>query len=360
MRKTYVTAGTIAAAAALWVGSGLFTGQAKISDASMAAEANAEADLVTVRARTLNAQQRRSDIVVRGRTQALRRVNLRAEAEGRVVDVPAQKGSTVQEGDIICRLAMNDREARRSEANTVLRQRELEHQAATALSAKGYRAETQLAGAKARLDSARASLASIETEIENTIIRAPFDGIVEERPAEIGHYLQKGGSCAVVVDSDPFLVVGQISERDVGKITVNARGTAQLITGQTVEGNIRYISSTADPATRTFRVELEIPNKSGTLRDGITAEIRLPVAEITAHLISPSLLTLNHAGIVGVRTVSSDGIVAFRPVELMGDSEEGVWVTGLADTAKLITVGNEFVKEGQRVAVTLDEEGIAE
>jgi membrane fusion protein, multidrug efflux system len=363
INRSYIIAGAIAIGAAVWVASGSFISNGEDSDPSAASvpisqgKANPDTELaIAVRARVLTAQNRVSDVIVRGRTESLRRVDLKAEIDGRIDELPVEKGAQVAAGDLICRLALEDLPARREEARALLRQHELEHKAAKALSSKGYRAETQLAAAAARLVGSRASLARIKTQIKYTGIRAPFDGVLDGRPAEIGDYLQKGDICGTVVDQDPFLVVGQLSEQDVGLVTLDILGTAQLITGRTVFGKVRFISGTADPRTRTFRLELEVANPGHELRDGITAEIRLPVKRITAHHLSPALLTLDDTGRVGVRIVNQSGAAEFKPVTVEGDDGDGVWVTGLPQTVTVITVGQDFVTDGRTLTVTLEDD----
>jgi len=319
-------------------------------------ETTSSSNTVAVRARVLRAQDRVSDVIVRGRTEALRRVDIKAEMDGRVVELPKEKGTLVATNDVVCRLALDDLPARRKEAEALVRQHKLEHKAAKALSSKGYRAETQLAAAAARLVGSRATLARIKTQIDFTAIRAPFEGVLDQRPAEIGDYLQKGDVCGTVVDQDPFLVVGQVSEQDVGIIALETLGTAKLITGRTVFGQVRFISSTADPRTRTFRMELEVANPGHELRDGVTAEIRLPVKRIIAHHLSPALLTLDDAGNVGVRIVNAAGLAEFKPVTVEADDGDGVWVTGLPPTVTVITVGQDFVTDGRTITVTLEDE----
>jgi len=125
--------------------------------------------------------------------------------------------------------------------------------------------------------------------------------------------------------------------------------SARLATGQTVEGRIRFIGSTADPATRTFRIEIEIPNADRAVKDGVTAEIAIPLKPVTAHRFSPAILTLDDKGTIGVRTVGADDVVAFVPVEIVASDEGGVWVTGLPPSPAVITVGHEYVVAGQKV-----------
>lgn len=365
INRSYLIAAAIAVGAGAWVASGplgLGVGDradlpvgGSIAQGGNSMVAPGSGSAIAVRAQVIQAESKVSDVIVRGRTEALRSVDIKAEIDGRVIELPVEKGSTVTTGDVVCRLALNDLPALRVESRALVRQHRLEFKAAKALSSKGYRAETQLAAAAARLEGSKASVARIDKQIQYTAIRAPFDGVLNDRPAEIGDYLQKGGICGTVVDQDPFLVVGQVSEQDVGSITLGALGTAKLITGRTVFGKVRYISRTADPRTRTFRMELEVSNTNRDLRSGMTAEIRLPVKRVTAHYLSPALLTLDDDGRVGVRVVNGAGVAEFRPVILESEDNGGVWVSGLPATVTVITVGQDFVNDGQTLKVTLED-----
>ncbi len=359
MLRSVLIAVAIAVAVVGWVLSGqvdLFAGDDRVVPVA-ALETTPPAagkELVAVRARLLTAQPRTREVVVRGRTEALRSVDVRAETYGRVVAVTAKKGARVRRGAVLLRLATDERAARLTEARALVRQRQIEYDAAKSLSAKGFRAETKMAEASARLDSAKAQVKRMEVEVARLTIRAPFEGVVDRLPVEIGDYVKVGNVVATVVDEDPFLVVAQVSERDVGSLTVGDPGTAKLVDGGEVTGRLRYISATADPETRTFRIELEVPNKDRTLRDGITAEIRIAVEQTEAHLVSPAVLTLNDAGEVGVRLVDENDVVAFRRVSILNQGPEGIWLTGLPSRIRLITVGQEFVRDGDRVRVVLE------
>src|SRR5699024_4893068 len=115
---------------------------------------------------------------------------------------------------------------------------------------------------------------------------------------------------------------------------------------------------TADPDTRTFRVEVAIPNPDSSLMAGMTAELRLPLRKVQAHLISPAILVLSDEGPVGVRTVNDQGVVEFHAVDILEQRPEGVWDDGLPDEVRLITVGQEYVQDGQEVTA-VDEEEVA-
>lgn len=348
-------AAVVLLAAVGWVVSGQFGSSAQDGKtAAPKADLPVESPMPAVRARILVAESRQVQVVVRGRTEMRRSVEVKAELPGRVVQVLAEKGARVKTGDVLVKLAVDDRAAWLAEAEATVRQRQIEYSAAKALAEKGYRAETKLAEAAALLDAAKAKVKRMEVEIGKLTIRAPFDGVVETRAAELGAFLKDGSPVASIVDEDPFLVVAQVSERDVGRLKLGQPGRARLVTGEEVEGRLRFIATSADPATRTFRVELEVPNRERRLRDGVTAELQLAAETVPAHFISPAVLTLNEKGAVGVRTVDTDGVVDFRPVAIAADSADGVWITGLPERITVITVGQESVKTGDRVRVTLE------
>ena len=151
-----------------------------------------------------------------------------------------------------------------------------------------------------------------------------------------------------------MLAVGQISEREVGQMKIGTRATVQLVNGETKQGKISYIASGAESNTKTFRIEVELPNDSNDIRDGITAQIEFILPPKIAHFINSSTLTLNSDGELGVKTVNGKNLVQFIPVELAGGETNGVWVKGLPEEANVITVGQEYVIHGQEVDPVLE------
>ena len=343
----------MAIAAVGWILSG------QVTDPERSAHANSNSnDLINktpaerfkqVRVQTLTSQLWRQEIVLRGRTEASRSVKLRAETAGRVVKIMVDEGKSVAKGQPLLQLDLAERTAAMAEAKALLRQRTVEHKAAKALSAKGYRSDTKLAEAQAQLDAARARVSQMKTDMARTTVNAPFDGILEKRFVELGDYLQVGDDLANVVDLDPILVVGAVSEREVGSIKTGVDAKATLVDGSTITGAIRFIGAVADAATRTFRVEIVIPNKDLSVRDGITSQVRLFAGQLRAHFLSPALLTLDEKGRLGVKAVDTNDRVIFHPVKILSDRTDGIWVSGLPDRLKIITVGQEFVRTGQRI-----------
>jgi multidrug efflux system membrane fusion protein len=353
MKSSYLIAGIVAIAAVGWVLSGQVTDPKRSAHAigsdSKSASAVEPQRYKQVRVRPIEAQFWRQEVIIRGRTEASRSVKLRAETAGRIAKIIVDEGKGVAKGHTLLRLDPAERTAALAEAMALLRQRTVEHKAAKSLAAKGYRAGTKLAEAQAQLDAARARVSQMKTDIARTTVTAPFDGILEKRYVEVGDYLKIGDDLATIVDLDPVLVVGAISEREVGSIKTGLAATATLVDGRSLAGVIRFIGTVADAATRTFRVEIVVPNKDLSVRDGITTQVRLLTAEIRAHFLPPALLTLDETGRLGVKAVDADERVKFYPVKVLADRTDGIWVKGLPDQLTLITVGQEFVRTGQRV-----------
>ena len=274
---------------------------------------------------------------------------LRAEAPGPLAEILIRQGGAVRTRQVVARQAVEDRRTRLAEARLLVRQRETEFNAARSLGEKGFRSEIKIAEMRVRLETARAQVEAIRIDLERTAIRAPFAGILEQLWVDLGSYLKAGDRIGFVVDLDPILAVGFVSERQVSDIRPGMAGSVRPVGGAAAPGKVRFIGSVADPATRSFRIEMEVPNPGKLVKAGVTVEMRLPLPQTRSYMISPAVLTLADDGRMGVRIVGSGDIVRFVPVSILGDSPEGVWVSGLADGMRLITVGHEFVKAGQKV-----------
>jgi membrane fusion protein, multidrug efflux system len=363
-----------------------------------AAEAVDETTLVKVTVARFEAEQVDSAVITRGQTAAVRQVELRAETSAVVSSEPLRKGTSVNSGDALCELDPGTRgaaleeararlteaesrvpeaEARVEEAKARLEEATINQNAASKLNEGGYATQTRLAStdaavaaaragvssataglraARSGIEAATAAVATADKEIDRLVIRAPFDGLLESDTAELGSLLQPGGLCATVIQLDPIKLVGFVPETEVHRVTLGAMAGARLAAGgQQVQGKVTFISSAADPATRTFRTEIEVPNPGRAIRDGQTAEIAIASEGVSAHLVPQSALTLDDDGELGVRLVDADAVVSFAPVQLMRDTTEGVWVTGLPESVDVIVVGQEFVTAGVTVAPTLRE-----
>lgn len=308
-----------------------------------------KSEMRSVRVVTTTAKPHVAQVTVTGQTQASRNIELRAQMEGQIIKLGAKKGDTVQGGQVLIRFNSEDLPARLDEGKARVEQRALEFQASSQLAKKGYKAKTHRAESFANLQAAKAYLRRVQTDIEHTIIRAPFNAVLETRPVELGDMLRIGDRVARLIDLDPILVTAQVSERDYLNLKKGSVAKGRLLNGAELTGRIRYVSAAADPVTRTFKVELEIPNPGNRIAEGVTAELELPLPAIQAHTLPASAFTLDGAGKLGVRVLDAEDRVAFAPVAIVGGTADEAIVAGLPATIRVIVVGQEFVSIGETV-----------
>lgn len=291
------------------------------------------------------------EVPLRGRTKAKSSVTVTPETSGVVTAVNVEKGQTVAAGDLICTLDEGARAAAVAQAEAALAQAQSAFDTNEALRKKELVAANSSLALEAALKSAQAALDNARTELERTKVKTQVAGVVQDPLASVGTMLTPGQPCATVVELDPMLFVGTVPEARIALAKEGLAAKIETVTGQTVEGKVSYIASTADEATRSFAVEIEIPNKDGKVLSGITATATVNIGTLPAHLLPQSVLTLDDEGMLGVRAVK-DSVVEFYPVTIVSDSREGVWVTGLPPKVDVITVGQEFVQAGQTVNAT--------
>ena len=362
MRASAVIAVVLSIAVAGWMASGRLGGGAA---PPAAPEAGAGPDpgpgpepALRVRVKRIRARPHEVAVTVRGRSEASRRVDLRAETDGRIVEVGASRGEPVEKGAVVARLAVEERRAKLAEYEARLRQRRIHFEATEALAERGLSSREALATARADIDAAKAAVEQVEIEIARTRLRAPFDGLLLQGHAEAGDYLKQGDRFGRIIDLDPILFVGSVTERAVARLRPGLPAVARSLSGQEVRGTLRYIAPSADPAARTFRIEVEAANPGYRIREGVTADISVEVAVAMAHFVTPALLSLADDGAIGLKTVDGRNRVRFRPVDVIEDTPDGVWLGGLPTEIRVITVGQDFVSAGQEVApIDPDEPG---
>ena len=289
-----------------------------------------------------------------GQTQASRQVVIRAETSGRIDRTFFDVGQYVEAGDAIVAFDPATRPLELEEARTVLRQAEISYNAIGSLARGGYRSELRRLQALSELNKARVREDRIRRDLDNAEPKAPFSGALATFSVERGDFLSVGKEIARLIDLDPLSVRVAVSERDINAVRVDAKVTGSLVTGESFDGKVGTIAPSSNARTRTFEVEIVIANRDGRWREGLTAQVRLPIQRRRAHLIPAVLLSLDATGDVGVKVVEG-GIVRFRPIEVVGEEEAGLWVKGLDQKTFVISVGHENVSEGMNVESVPDE-----
>lgn len=278
-------------------------------------------------------------------------VLVRAETAGQVATVAVERGASVVPGQELARLDPADRPAREREAEAQVAAALRDYNAAAELASQGIAPRAREEATLAELEAARSRLATIRQEIANTIIHSPIEGVLNRLLAEAGDYVPVGGDVAEIVDNQPLRAVVQVPQHAVSRVQPGALARVSLIGQAHVSGIVTFVSPLAEAATRTFRVEVEVPNPGGSLPSGVSAEVVIPTATVMAHRVSPAMISLDDRGVLGLNTVNEDAVVVFHEIELVRVQSDAVWVTGLPRRTRIITIRPGFVAEGQRVEV---------
>jgi multidrug efflux system membrane fusion protein len=352
MKASRLTAVGLVAAAGLWIASGHFIPHETAESRAAVRPGEAEAQKpfrVAVEATSVVAHSRK--LILSGRTEADRKVMAVARTGGVITELKVRRGSRVEKDDIIAVLSDEAREAQVAQAKALVAQRKAELDAKSKLIQQGTLPRLDWGNLDAQHKGAEAALAAAEAERERGMVRAPWSGIVTDVPVEVGQaaFSMAGREIAQIVALDPMLAVVEVAERKLAGIKVGGPAEVRLVTGESVSGRVRYVAKSASQTTRTYRVEVEVANPSGAIPDGITAEVRIPLAPVQATRLPRSALTVSSGGDLGVRIVDAESKVSFVPVGILEDEQGFMWVGGVADGARVIVQGQDFVREGQRV-----------
>lgn len=356
--KSVLTAGFILLALMIYfVASALFRSPA--NDASLNESQTlsvVEREVPEVLVRPARTTIRTVHVELKGSTEPDREVTVRSETSGTVTNAQIAEGQVVRDGSVLCGLDIESRAARIAEAEAGVQSAQLDYDAARQLEEKGWTTSNNAAAAKAVLDRAEAGLKAARIELGKTSIRAPFNGVFETRLAERGDFLTMGAPCGRVVDLDPIIIAVDATEEQFEFISVGDTVDVSLATGRQSEGTVRFVSRSASAQTRTFRVEIEVPNPDNLIAAGLTATAKVRLGEAPALQITPASLVLHDDGRIGVRYVDDQDTVQFTEVRVVDDAPDGIWVAGIPEGANLLSAGQDFLREGVTVNPQLAEE----
>jgi membrane fusion protein, multidrug efflux system len=358
MKASRITALGLVAAAGLWIASGHLLPRESAESHAAIRTTEAAKKLFRVAVIETFAVPHSRKLTISGRTEADKHVTLTARTGGILTELRVKRGMWVKEGDVIAVLSDDARAAQVAQAESLVTQRRTELEAKRKLIASGAIPRLDLVNLEAMLKAAEGALAVAEAERDRGVVRAPWSGVVNEVLVEVGEaaFSFQGRELAKVVALDPMLAVVEVAERKLAGIKVGELAKVQLVTGETAAGRIRFVAKTASQSTRTYRVEVELPNPDGAIPDGITAEVSVQLAQVAATRMPRSALTISSNGDVGVRSVDANGRVAFVPVSVVEDQQSQMWVAGIPDRARVIVRGQDFVRDGQDVEAVEEEE----
>lgn len=354
MKSSWIAAGCVVVLLSLWMLSGLFTGN---DDSPSEGNQSAEEPSIAVETIVTQSSLMSRKLTLQGQLDPVRQVVIKAQTSGPVENILIRKGAQVIEQQPLVKLDEGGRGNSLAQARAAVQSARSEQQAAQSLQRQRLQSQLQLEQANAALESARATLANIELDIEHTTITAPFSGVINELPVELGALIERGDAIAELVDNSAFKVSARVSQQALSQLTPGQTVTVELITGETLQGSLSFIGSVADPQTRSFPVEALIQSTGDTIAAGVSATLSIPVQEVRATFITPSVMSLGTEGELGVKALDENEQVIFLPIELISSTLEGAWVTGIPDQTKLITLGQGFVNTGERVQSRMAEAG---
>lgn len=347
-------AGGLAVAIIAWMGSGyIFPTQ----DTQTAKEPIAPR-AVSVAVRQSVAEQVAQVFVAEGQALPDRDTTIRAETSGQISEMLVKMGDDLEAGQVIARFDLAAREAdlTRAEQERDRAQREFDN--ASALVERGISTVDRVAEARADLATAFAGLSAAEEAISDTEIRAPFAGRLEALDINIGEIVTLGADVGRIVDNTPLTISIQIPQQSLRDIKVGQIAEVAFITGETATGEVEFVSRSANAETRTFMAQIKVPNTDGVIPAGISAQLRIPTGEMTAHFVSPAILSLDTDGTLGIKTVNAENVVEFHKIAIVRAQTDGIWISGLPDQAQIISIGQGFVNDGETVDPQTDNEAL--
>jgi multidrug efflux system membrane fusion protein len=353
-QRPYIIAAFITLVIILWMASGPSIAEQKTAIQAKEIPQNSTGEKIKaqVKVETRYGTKTHKTIELYGRTEPDRITTLKAEVRGKITKVLAQQGANVVKGQAIVKIALNDLPAQLSRSQALLTQREVEYEGALKLNKKGYQGKVQLAQAFAALESVKSDIQRLRLDIANTLIKAPFDGVLNTRYVEVGDYVDSGDKIAMIADLDPLIIRAHVTEQQIANLSVGQVAEVSLLKGKRVQGKVRYIASVGDDATNTFKIEVAIANSFEThkaqLLAGFSSELSIALEETSAIKISPALLALDEQGNIGVKSVQNT-IVQFTPIDIVKSESDGIWLTGLGEKTDIIILGQGFVRAGDKV-----------
>ncbi len=323
----------------------MVSGASKEADTVVTNAGTVKSLIPSVQVVTSNSRQVQQFLAINGITEADRYVTIGSETSGKVVEIYQQDGDSVKAGEVIAQLDTQDLPARIRQVQAFLDQTRLEYEGAKKLRLQGLLNEAQLAASLTNLEQAKSQLASLNLQLDHFTIRASFAGQIENTQIELGSYIRQGDAIADVYDYSQLNFVGAVSEKDIQSLNLQQLATVELISGDTVEATVSYIGSVANPATRTFRVELTV-SEVGRFVSGVTSVASVELGALQGHYISPALLFINQEGLMGLKTLDAADTVQFNEISIIHSDPNGVWIEGLANQADIIIVGQGFAAVG--------------
>lgn len=294
------------------------------------------------------------EVTVSGTVEPIRTVAVNAQMGGALLDVNVEEGSPVREGQVMARIDAREiaAQVRSAQASYGVAQAALER--AEQLRQRQVITAAEYERDQAARDAARAQLDGLRTRQGYSTVRAPSSGVVTVKSVESGDVVGAQTKLFEIADVSVMVVPVRVSELDVVKLSPGDRVRVELdaLPGRTLEGRIRRVFPSADPATRLVPVEVALQGEGArAARPGFLARVSLALGQNQGVKLVPQSAIVQSAGETSVFVVR-DGKAERRPVETGLTSRGQVEVlSGLEPGEVVVTVGNNSVRDGAEVRV---------
>jgi membrane fusion protein, multidrug efflux system len=323
--------------------------------------------VINVEVQPLEPQAFQEVIRITGTVLANQDVTLSAQESGVVRELLVPRGAVVREGDPLVRIddAILRSQVREAEARAALA-RETWERRQRLFEEDRVGAELAYLEARYQAEQAEAQLATLQERMAHTVIRAPIDGVVDERLVEVGTMVAAGTPVMRMVQIDPVKVTGGVPERFAEDVRpgASARVSFDVMRGEVFEAQVRFVGSTVNPRNRTFEVELTLPNPGRVIKPEMVANLELTRRDLDDAIVIPqNALVRVEEGFVAFVVEEEGGVPVARVRSVrLGPTQRNLVVVeeGLDPGDRLIVVGQNQVANGDRIHVVAERAPAAE
>ena len=323
-----------------------------------AAEATGYTRVVNVEVEPVQPRSFTRSISLPGVAMAMREVEVSAEEAGVVRRIVRDKGQPIARGQAIVRLDDAILRAQvQGAAAQALYDEEVWERRKKLYEEDSIGSELSYHEAQYTAEQSRANLAALEERLARTTVLAPISGILNDRLVEIGSAVSPGTAVARIVQTDTIRVVAGAPERFALDLPVGAAATVTLdaLADQAFEGAITYVGAVVDADSRTFPIELTLPNPAVLIKPGMIAEISVVQEEIMDAIVVPqqALVAMEEGYVVFVVDGSGEEArAAARRVDIsVSQGNDVVVASGLNPGDRLVVVGQQGLTAGDRVRI---------
>ncbi|MDH3206779.1 MAG: efflux RND transporter periplasmic adaptor subunit [Gemmatimonadota bacterium] len=333
-------------------------GSAQAENGDTMADAEGFVRVINVQVRSVQPERFVEEIRLTSVAMANQDVTIAAEESGVIRELFVDRGDRVRQGDPIAKI--DDR---------VLSAQVDQARATADLAAQTWdrrkrlweeeRVGSEIAYLEARYaaEQTAASLAGLQERLARTVVRAPFEGVLDQRFVDVGAMVNSGSSIGRLLDLTPIKVFAGVPERYAADVSVGDEAilTFEALGNEVYTASIRYVGSSVDPQNRTFPIEVVLTNPDSRIKPQMVANMGITRRAFDAAIVLPQdALVRVETGYIAFVVVERDGhqVAEARPV-VLGPARRNLVVaeSGVAAGERLIVVGQKAVEDGDRINI---------